>query len=145
VRMLDQECSVFCRYLVRQEPNSYTMKKFQEAHKVGSINPPSDTFNRLLLRLAGTNPFWTKLVDTYTVVFCKSSVVRKKLILVLAILESNADTCVRLDAVDESRKLLLLIKIMGKGCTFVLVLSLSMLILFPIHIFSRMSSRLAHP
>jgi len=121
------------------------MNKFQEAHKVGSINPPSDTFNRLLLRLAGTNPFWTQLVDTYTVVFCKSSVVRKKLILVLAILESNADTCVRLDAVDESRKLLLLIKIMGKGCTFVLVLSLSMLILFPIHIFSRMSSRLAHP
>jgi len=129
--------------LIKQEPNSYIMKKFNEAHKVGSISPPSDTFNRLLLRLARTNPLWTKLVDTYSVVFCNSSVVRNKLILLLAILESNADTCVRLDAVDESRKLVFLLKIMGRGCIFVLVLFLSVIIFLPVHILS-VSSRLIH-
>lgn len=121
------------------------MKKFQEAHRVGSINPPSDTFNRLLLMLARANPLWTKLVDTYSVVFCKSSVVRKKLILLFAILESNADAYSSLDAVDEARKVVFLLKVIGKGCIFVLVLFLSVIILFPVHILFGMSSRLVHP
>lgn len=143
--VLDQECLVFCRYLIGQEPNSYIINKFQEAHRVGSINPPGDTFNRLLLWVATTGRLWTKLVDTYTAVFCKTSVVRKKLILLLAILESNAAACHGLDAVDETHKLLLCLKIMGKGCTFVFVLFLGIVIFLPVHILSGMFSRLVHP
>ena len=59
---------------------------------------PADGF---LVKVAGIGPWSTKIIDAYTRVFRPFSTVRKKLILLLAILESCAPTHAYLDSVDS--------------------------------------------
>ena len=133
---LNEECIIFCRYLINQAPNSYVLKKYQEGHKAGpALNEVSaDQFDGLLIRIAKMNPFFTKLVDTFTSIFCRFSLFRKKLVLLLAILESCNPTHQHLDSADMSIRPVLLIKMIYKGLLFIFTLLLSIIIILPLRI-----------
>ena len=100
---LDRECAVFCRYLIGQEPNEYVKKKYRAAHQArslrGDLAHPADDF---LVKAASIGPWSTKIIDAYTRVFHPFSMVRKKLVLLLAILECCAPPHAHLDSVDSN-------------------------------------------
>lgn len=132
---LDGECSKFCTYLINQPPGKYVMEKYQEAHRSGkSPDTGSSAFDNLLVRIAKMNPFFTKLTDVYTSFFMKRAVFRKKLILLLAILESCPPSFNYVDSVIPSGKVMLFSGIAVRVLSYAFSLILSIIIFMPVHL-----------
>jgi len=92
------ECRVFCRYLVGIGPPSDVVAAYQKAHALGVVNLGRPTpMDRALLRVAGMGPALARTADAYAAVFARSGLLRRKLVLLIAILESRASTATLLD------------------------------------------------
>jgi hypothetical protein len=142
--VLVQECTVFTRHLVNQNPTSYIISKYRDAHLVGAerIMETSGNFDQFLLKLARKHPKVTRLVDAYTVVFYKSSVVRKKSILLLAILESCAPTFTHFDAPDRGGQIVVMLKVMLQTVIYCIYLLIATVLLSPIRLGLAVNGRL---
>jgi hypothetical protein len=138
--MLTRECSVFCKYLIGQEPNDYVIRKYREAHGLGSLSRDTDIkyFDEFLVWLAKTTPFLAKLVDTYSSKFHKRSLVRRKFILLVAILESAPPSCNYFDLVSVSNPADFIVKMCWKGTLYASSLLLSVITLMPLHLIIRL-------
>ena len=133
---LEHECTVFTYYVIKQKPSSYVLSKYRQAHSITDFACTSETrpFDRLLLSLSATHPLFTKLVDAYTAIFLRSSIVRRKWILLLAILESCSPTDSCFDSPESSSKKVLFMGMIGKGVVFFFFFCLSLVLLVPIHL-----------
>jgi hypothetical protein len=144
IETLDRECVVFCRYLIGQEPGEYVKRKYQEGHRRSSMacdrrtDPAVDSF---LVKFASISPWTTRLVDVHARVFRKSSLVRKKLILMLAILESCAPTHHYLDTVDSATITRLFLGSLYRCSTFVVMLLVAIVVIFPLQVGLRGSAK----
>ena len=131
-KTLNQECSVFSIYLIGQPPSEYVKRKYRAAHQTGSLlgaaAQPAEDF---LVRVASIGPWSTKIIDGYTRIFRPFSRVRKKLVLLLAILESCAPTHLYLDSADSSSILVLLLRLVNRCLTFVLIVVLGIFLILP--------------
>ena len=130
--ILNRECSVFSIYLVGEPPSEYVKKKYREAHQTGlfldAAAHPAEDF---LVRVASIGSWSVKIIDVYTRIFRPVSRVRKKLVLLLAILESCAPSHARLDSVDSGAILVLLARLVNRCLIFVLILALGILLILP--------------
>jgi hypothetical protein len=143
---LSRECAVFCQYLIGKRPTDYIIKKYQEAHKSGSIGKGTELlpFDKLLLTVARIHPLGTQTVDVYAAVFFRNSLVRKKLILLLAILESCAPSHSYLDSADPAPKFIILLNFIRRSFVsgilllsfMIALLPLGALVSIPRHLFS---------
>ncbi|MGH7820005.1 MAG: hypothetical protein ACREQ9_09540 [Candidatus Binatia bacterium] len=135
-RTLDRECRVLTRHLVSQEPNEYVLGKYREAHRVNDAfqSRDVDAFDRLLLRLVRAHPLAAKLADTYTALFHRTSLVRRKAVLLIAILESCAPTHLCFDVPDTQHKTLLSLHGLVRVSGFALALVLSTALLSPLRL-----------
>ena len=135
---LDRECRVFCRYLIGQEPNEYVKQKYRAAHQTNSV--PADAGNQadvFLVKVAAIGSWSAKIIDAYTRVFRPFSTVRKKLVVLLAILESCSPTHAYLDSVDSNSVPLLFVRFIRRGVTFALVLLVGILFIVPAELILR--------
>jgi NADH dehydrogenase len=132
-RSLDRECIVFMRYFIGQAPTSYVLEKYHEAHVASSIFDDISTnpFDTFLLNLATKHTFFTRLVDAYTAIFAKRFVARKKLVLLLAILETCAPSYLRFEAPDAASGVGVVLKLAGRGVAFALTFLLAILLFAP--------------
>ena len=97
-----------------------------------------DVFDTFLINMAMINPFLMKIVDAYTSIFHKKSVFRKKMVLLIAVLESYYPAYRCLDSAKVSSKYLLFIAMFQKGIFFLIALFLSGLIILPVHLIFRL-------
>ena len=135
---LDRECAVFCRYLIGQEPNEYVKKKYRAAHQLGSLQSGGQCrADAFLVKVASIGPWSTKIIDAYTRIFRPFSTVRKKLVLLLAILENCAPTHAYLDSVDSGSIPLLLLRFVNRCVIFALVVVVGVLIILPAELMLR--------
>ncbi len=128
---LSHECEVFCSYLTGSKPKTYVLEKYLDAHQKVASYTASAHFDRFLLRFATTGFVFTKLADSYACLLAPASTLRKKLILLLAILESSSPAYRFLDSVDVSNKPVLFLRILQKGLLFVLSIVLAAIVLLP--------------
>ena len=135
---LDRECLAFSAYLIGQRPNEYVMEKYRDAHASSGIIGPNEKpfLDRFLIGLAAVHPIGAKLVDAYTAVFYKKSAVRRKWILLLAILESCAPTYKYFDLPDAGGRLWLAVGLLWRGFGFISAFSLSVILFAPAHLIS---------
>jgi nucleoside-diphosphate-sugar epimerase len=100
---LDAECRVFCRYLIGEEPSEYVLAKYRGAHQPGATGPLRQGVEsgRSLVAFARRGPRAARLADSFAVLFARAGVLRRKLTLLLAILESMAPTAVIVDTADR--------------------------------------------
>ena len=84
---LERECRTFTRYLVRRDPTPYVTGKYCDAH-VASAAFTGDRFDHRLTAVARLHPIVTFIADAYARFFVPRGGFRKKLILLLAILET---------------------------------------------------------
>lgn len=92
---LEAECRRFTRYLLDEAPSPYVLACYQRAHRVSPDFTPHGAFDRAALRLAATAP---GLADAHARLFAPTSALRRKLVLLLAILEASAPSYRRVDA-----------------------------------------------
>jgi len=131
---LKRECRVFCQYLFNKEPSNYVVQKYIEAHEPANLNLSNwvNPREELLLKISTWNRFFTRLIDSYTVIFWKTSLIRKKLILLVAIIESSDQAHQQVEGINNTNKPLILLRIAARLVTFIFILSLSLIIIFPI-------------
>ena len=95
---LIEECRIFTRYLIDREPAPDVVAAYARGHDVGSVTTHTQrAMDRALLRVAHLGPRWARGADGFAALFAKSSVLRRKLVLLVAILESRGETADLID------------------------------------------------
>lgn len=140
-RLFD-ECKVFCHHLIKTAPDDYVLSKYVDAHKVNKLDTTSgpSSFDRLLVAFARISPFCSKLADTYSRIFLKRCRLRKKLILLLAVLESSPRHFSYFDRIDSNYFPALFLKLIYKSFTFSLTLLVATFLIAPLHILSSIAA-----
>ena len=97
--IIDRECEVFSRYLVDQPPTAYIHRQYEMAVLARDLANEAELapFDRRTLGLARRNVFFTRVADAYCAIFHPHGVLRRKLILLLAILEHAPPTATLFD------------------------------------------------
>jgi len=132
---LDRECTTFARYLTGCAPDDYLLRAYSDAHARGELAAllaSPTTLDRILLAV-GSRRVATRMVDVYTALFAKRAVVRKKLVLVLALLESASPSYRYFEEPDSGGvgPIVLRLALRSIGSAFALVSSL--VLLAPVH------------
>jgi len=104
---LASECDTLCRYLTGREAPAEVIEHYVRAHELGLLEgqaasgAPSRS-DRLLVLLAQGGPQSAGLADAISVLIAKKGLLRRKLVLLLAILESARSTWRGVDTVEET-------------------------------------------
>jgi hypothetical protein len=79
-------------YLVNLKPSQYIIEKYIDAHQSADLHILSgqNGFDRVALAVARKHIVLIKLADIYTAIFSRTSLLRKKLVLLLQYLRQNA-------------------------------------------------------
>lgn len=138
---LEKECEALTFYLIRQSPNDYVRQKYLKAHE---INPDLFSSNRglvdrLQLAVFVRSPRAIKFADCYSSIFSRSCLLRKKTVLLLAILESNSSTYRHFDIPQSGGRAFLFGRMIMQGLVFTTTLAVSTFIFFPLTLIDRMS------
>ena len=105
---------MFCRYLVGRKPDAYVRSCYCKAHDLGVVDSAgAGRWDRLVVRIAGTSTWMTRLADAHTRAF-GGSLMRKKLVLMLAIVENSPGFHHVIDAVTYRTRFGFLV---AAGCT----------------------------
>ena len=136
--VLEVECRSFTRYLIGREPPEYVIGKYLDAHEKSGIFEPGrgDAFNGLLSKFSAYHASLAAVVDAYTSLFFREAEVRKKWVVLIAILESCSPTDTSFDVPDVRGTPSVWGHIAGKATLFVLAVFLSMVLILPIHLIS---------
>ena len=125
---LERECSSYALYLSGCAPTRYVIEKYLDFHQ--NFGAPADdrSFDSFLLSVSMRGAFWTRLADSYASVWRKDSILRKKLVLTLALLECAPPVCEMLDRVPgggfAGAMLRMGLAAMGYGVTLVMATAL---------------------
>ncbi len=135
-RPLFTECQIFCEYLVQQSPDTDIIQKYQSAHHSGNISLPkiAHPFEGWLLVIARTHPFLTRLADSYSRFLFPCSILRKKLVLLLAILESGKHNESFADMPEPFPRIVFLARCAFEGGIFACIACVAFIFFSPIHL-----------
>ena len=138
VNNIDVECRVFSRYLSGRLPDEYISRKYAEAFSPGRqlTRGVESGFENLLLRIAVLHPVCTRAADVYSRFFCSDSVARKRLVMLLAILETWAPASDRLDDINHIGKISFLSGLIIHGLISGVLLLLTVPVLLPVQVMS---------
>ena len=134
-RSLDEECRVFAIYLAGQSPNSYVCSKYVEAHDYLESLTAGSSFDHALVSFARAGTVRAKLADSYSQIFAPQSLLRKKLVLTLAILETCAPTYRLIDEVEPVAKPLLIAKMAARAGGSLVSLLIGTLFFVPVRLY----------
>jgi len=141
LEILDLECRIFTKYLAGEDPAGDVLQAYQRAHTVSTVAPdapPPGPVDRALLRIARVGPRCTRGADGYAAVFAKATLLRRKLVLLVAILESRGDTASKIDSAEPGPRWMWMLQIGAQALGSVVVLSLAALLIIPLSLWYRL-------
>jgi len=89
---LARECAVFTGYLVKTAPTPLVVARYTDAHDQPALALAPAPDERALLSLARRSPTAARLADSYARLFAPTGTLRRKLVLLFAILETTPPT-----------------------------------------------------
>ncbi len=138
---LDNECLAISRYLFGQEVGTYVQIKYSDGNARLSLDAQAGRFDRLLLALAVRHPLLARACDAYARFFAPQGVLRKKMVLLLAIAEVSPPTCRVLDASDAGGLAMFFARTMLKGIVTVFCLLLALPVLLPLQLLLKLAGK----
>ncbi len=131
-----RECSAYTRYLVNQEPDSYIQRKYAEAFAAGRPLASADRcrFESLITRISTIHPIYTRAIDGYCKFFYRDSMIRKKLVLLLAILECSSGSTGMIDRTDSYGPPLMLLTFLTQMTRSMVLLLIATILFSPIRL-----------
>ena len=134
VPALERECRTFCRYLAGCNPNEYVLGKYLEYHRAAGTFALLPPFEATLVRFAAHNRWSARVADSYSARFAKCSVLRKKLALLVGILECSPGFFERIDKAYGGPRLLIFARMGLAVAGSVLALLVSLVLVGPLHL-----------
>jgi hypothetical protein len=133
---LVRECRAFARYLAGVEPDAYLEARYVAFHiKVGAA--VQDPVDRALLAVASVGGVATAVADAYAGRFRRRSALRRKLIALLALLESSSPAFERIDAPYRGGALRVYAKLVARALGEVAALAVGLLLFGPLQLLAR--------
>jgi NADH dehydrogenase len=133
-RTLEGECHVFTRHLIGGDPTPYIVEHYVRAHQASGRLMPGDRFDRLLVRIAARHRLLARCADSYARVFVPASLLRRKLVLLLAILETAPETHRVIDAPPGGGAMLIAGRLIGQGVLWLAGLLAAAVLLAPVQL-----------
>jgi len=141
------ECRVFAHYLADTEASPYVQ------HAYGKLLPTSDVpsavrdrlIERALLSVARQGTLATRVADGYARFFVPRSLLRRRLVLMLAILENSPGSEKLLNSGDEGSLVGVGVRLVLTGIASVLCSVLGVVIFAPLHLVSGGSAAQPEP
>jgi hypothetical protein len=131
---LDRESRVFTRYLIGHGPDEYVAGKYAEAHRVLEELEVATPFERAQLRFARRHATLTRTADVWARHFMPHCLLRRKLVLLLAILETSPATYAAIDRVAGRGRPAALAGMFGRGVLSLLHLAVGTLVFVPLRL-----------
>ena len=130
---LELECRAYCRYLIGAEPDVYVLAKYSAAHQeLLTLQVRRTYFDQLLLSMPPAKSV-LKILDIYTRLFFKRSLLRKKWLLLVAILESSSPSYQYFDQMESLSPLNVIGSMLWQGIVFFSLIPFCIVLLGPIH------------
>lgn len=134
---LERECAVFARYLGAGAGDAYVTSQYVAAHEAGVVELPETTgFERSVVALARTLPWAVRALDAHARVFGNGSLLRRKLVVLLAILETRAPHDSALDTPTQGSSLAMFVRMAWLGIVFATLVVVTALLLVPVRVVS---------
>ena len=131
---LIHECAVFTRYLIGLSPTEYVTRKYVAAHGALDVLTPVDRFDRLLLRLAKGTVVTRWPAAAFARVAAPDSALQKKLVTLLAILETDARSGKKIDTAPSASALTLVVLLGLRGFLAAVALLAGAVLLAPLRV-----------
>lgn len=128
-----KECEILGRYLVNSDVNAYTKEKYIQGHKKLCIGTANGFIDRLLMKRATKGLFWVGIADVYSSIICRNALIRKKILLMIAILECQQPSYQILDTVEKKHRYWLYLELVKRALVFSANLILSIILIGPFH------------
>jgi nucleoside-diphosphate-sugar epimerase len=129
---LEAEFNRHARYIVGAAPTPYQIEKYLDFHRRKPL-APRGAMDALILRLSRFGRLGLALADSYSGLFFRTAVLRAKLVLALAILETSAPSYAALDAPEPGGRLVYA-RMAMRGGLAALSTAAAALFLLPAHI-----------
>jgi nucleoside-diphosphate-sugar epimerase len=144
---IEKECQTFSTYLVGQAPSAYITERYAIAAQRHGLARDSEfsCFDRATLKMARGGRLLARWADAYCALFHPKGVLRRKLVLLAAILEHVAPTSDIFDRTESSNATRTGLALVGYGAASALSLLLGALVLLPAKIFCEIRRRKASP
>jgi hypothetical protein len=131
---LERECDVFCRYLAGIPADDYLKARYRATHERGAVEPAggASAYDRALVAFARISPLAARCVDAHARIFAGGGLLRRKLVLALALLEVRAPE--RVDSVTSGSRAGFFVRAAFLAGGFAVMLAVSTLILLPVRL-----------
>lgn len=132
---LRQECRTFSRYLIAREPDSYVVQKYMECHIAVLRDAPATVpIDSALVRFARGGSLRTRIADAYARMFRPYGLLRRKLILVFAILENSRAHHREFTSGGDGKDWGAWLQIAGSMAAFLAAFAVGMVVFLPHHL-----------
>jgi NADH dehydrogenase len=141
--VLKNECRTFTAYLVGTAPSAYIEEQYARAAHVHGLtfDENCSRFDRATLGLARSGRLGARSADAYCGLFHRRGILRRKLIVLSAILEHVAPTNAAFDRVEARGAALTILTLAGYGVVSALSLLLGAAVLLPTKLVCAFSPR----
>jgi hypothetical protein len=136
---------VFTRYLIGIDAPPIVLDAYQRAHDRGSVVTGSQetSLDCALLRLARLGAAGTRAADAYAALFARTSVLRRKLVLLVAILESWRRSADLIDTATSESIAGLVLSTAGRALRSAAAAAMAAVVLVPLRIWFSIRKRAA--
>ena len=140
--LLTRECVALHRYLMGGPPSEYVVEKYEAAHRhLPALTTSSGWFDNFLLAASQRYSWLMRMVQVYARIFAPAAMVRKKAVLLLAIVECCAPALVSLQAARTRSPAVAVVMSTGTVVAFAFLLLVAALVLAPIQLASAVASK----
>lgn len=138
---VDAECRVFTRHLLGCDPDSYVTAKYRAAHAVVPALSAAGRFDQSLIAFARINPLCAQIADSYASLFSPGAALRKRLVLLLAILETRPPFHERIDRAIDGPLALVVARLVLRTTGAALSLLAGTVVFLPIRVVVALTER----
>lgn len=131
--VLARECAALCRHLTGAEPSRRVIEKYLAAHALGVVELAGDTraFDRFLVRCARSGRALARLADGHARIFRPAGLLRRKLVLLLALVECGPEAGALVDTPTRGGPNGFVFGALLRLAWFAVLLALGALLFFP--------------
>lgn len=129
--VLRDECRHFSRYLLGREPDSYVLSRYVSLQPAAVDSSALGPLDALLLDTARSGLLGARIADAFARVFRPRGVLRRKLILLFAILENSREFHAHFTAGVSSTLVRLPLRLAAIAVVFGLAFSASLVVIGP--------------